>query len=125
VLIQRDHVGSSCVGALGRRDPAEDGRRDVPPLPGVGDHRHGLPVVARQQALKVTLTGRLEADPVPNLELQHLHMSTHLAEKTQALDDAVVEINQLGLGELVLAFVLITTTLYPDLFGASLLRALS
>jgi hypothetical protein len=52
-------------------------------------------------------------------------MSTHLAEKTQALDDAVVEINQLGLGELVLAFVLITTTLYPDLFGASLLRALS
>jgi hypothetical protein len=73
----------------------------------------------------VTLTGRLEADPVPNLELQHLHMSTHLAEKTQALDDAVVEINQLGLGELVLAFVLITTTLYPDLFGASLLRALS
>jgi hypothetical protein len=28
-------------------------------------------------------------------------MSAHLAEKAQALDDAVVEINQLGLGQLV------------------------
>ena len=100
-IFQQDHVGSSRVGALGRLDPAEDSGRDVPPLPGVGDHRHGLLVVARQHALELTLAGRLEGDPVTNLELQHLHMSAHLVEKAQALDDAVVEIDKLGLGQLV------------------------
>ena len=70
-------------------------------MPGVGDHRHGLLVVARQHALKVTLAGRLEADPISDLELQHLHMSAQLVEKVQALDDAVIKIDQLSLGELV------------------------
>src|SRR5918995_798671 len=95
-LIQHDHVGSSRVGAFGRLNPPEKGRRDVPPLPSVGDYRHGLLVVARQHALKLTLAGRLESDPVTDLELQHLHMSAHLVEKAQALDDAVVEVNKLG-----------------------------
>src|SRR3712207_5042115 len=98
---EREHAGSSRVGALGRLDPTEDSGRNVPLLPRVGVHRHGLLVVARQHALKPTLAGRLAGDTVPNLELQHLHMSAHLVEKTQARDDAVVEIDEFGLGQLV------------------------
>ena len=98
---EREHAGTSRVGALGRLDPTEDSGRDVPLLPSVGDHRHSLLVVARQHALKTTLAGRLEGDTVSNPEFHHLYMSAHLVEKTQALDDAVVEIDEFGLGQLV------------------------
>src|SRR5215207_6884236 len=82
-LAQQNHVraGAALALVLGRHGLAEEGGRDVPLPSLVGDNRHGLFVVARQHALDRPLTRRPEGDPIPDLELQHLHMGSHLLEK--------------------------------------------
>src|SRR3954466_12198772 len=102
-LAQQDHVrpGAALALALERHGLAEEGGGDVPLPSLVGDDRHGLLVVARQHALDRPLSRRLEADPIADLELQHLHMGSHLVEKAQARNDAVVEVDELGLAQLV------------------------
>ena len=49
---------------LGRHSLAEEGGGDIPLPPIVGDHRHGLLVVARQHALNRSLSWRAEGDPI-------------------------------------------------------------
>ena len=71
----------------------------LPPF--VGDDRHCLFVVARQHAFDPTLSRGLEGDPIADLELQHLRMCPHLVEKAQPRDNAMVEIDEFGLGQLV------------------------
>jgi hypothetical protein len=51
--------------------------------------------------LNPALSRGLEGDPISDLELHHLHMGPHLLEKAQARDDAVIEVNEFGLGQLV------------------------
>src|SRR5208337_1877145 len=84
---------------LRRYDPAEEVRRDVPLPTVVGDDRHRLLVVARQQAFDPSLPRRPEGDPVTDPEFQHFRMRPHLVEEAEARDDAVVEVDELGLGQ--------------------------
>src|SRR3954451_22624343 len=98
-LAQQDHVGAGAVLTLGRYGLAEEGGGDIPLPPIIGDDRHGLLVVACQHTLDRPMPRGLEADPIPNLELQHLHMGSHLLEKAQARNDAVVEVDELGLAQ--------------------------
>jgi hypothetical protein len=44
---------------------------------------------------------RLELNSVTNCELEHFHVRLHVMKKSQALDYAIVEIDQLRFGELV------------------------
>jgi len=45
------------------------------------------------------MTFRLKRDTVTDLELQHLGVRAHLMNEPQPLDDPVVEVDELGLGE--------------------------
>src|SRR5829696_6745060 len=71
-LAQQDHIGAGAALALalGRHGLAEEGGRDVPLPPVIGDNRYGLFVVARQHALDRPLTRGPESDPIADLELQ-------------------------------------------------------
>src|SRR5688572_18220288 len=68
-------------------------------VPVVGDYRDRLSVVARQHAFHGATAVRLEGHPVTNPELQHLLVRPHLLQKAEPLDNPVVEINQLRLGQ--------------------------
>src|SRR5271165_4248249 len=98
-LAEQDHVGSAGARRLRRYDPAEEVRRDVPLPTVVGDDRHRLLVVARQQAFDLSLPRRPEGDPVTDPEFEHFRMRPHLVEEAEARDDAVVEVDELGVSQ--------------------------
>jgi hypothetical protein len=101
VFAQQDHVGHGGVGAFGRRGLAEKGRGYVPLTTIIRDDRHGFLVVACQHALDLSVARRLKGNPITDSELQHFRMRAHLGEKPQARDDAMVEINEFRLGQLI------------------------
>jgi hypothetical protein len=47
------------------------------------------------------MAGGLKFDPFSDPELEHLNVGTHLMNKPKPLNDAVVEIDQFGLGKIV------------------------
>ena len=75
--------------------------RYVPLTTIIGDDRHGFLVVACQHAFNLPAARRLKGNPVTDSELQHFRMRVHLGKKPQARDDAVVEINEFRLGQLI------------------------
>ena len=95
-LFQPDDIaaGMAVAGASDRL--GQKARCNVPLTAVIGGHRDRLAVVAGQHALDHVPSGRLEADPVAHLELQHLVMRPHLIEQAEPLDDATVQIDQLG-----------------------------
>jgi hypothetical protein len=98
---QRDYIGHSDVGAFGRRGHAEKGRRNVPLTTIICDDCHGFLVVACQHAFDLPVARRSKGYPITDSELQHFSMGVHLGKEPQACDDAMVEINEFWLGQLI------------------------
>jgi hypothetical protein len=74
--------------------------RGYVPLPAiVGSDRDRLLVVAGQRPLQRTVCRGLEHNPIADPELQHLGMRPHLAKEPQARDDAMIEVDKLGLAQ--------------------------
>jgi hypothetical protein len=98
--MKRNDVGRSRgTGYVARS--AQHGRGYVPMLAAIGDNRDRLLVVSGQDAEYERPSVRLKTDALAQGKLQHRLVSTHLMEKAEALDDPVVQIGQLGLGEFV------------------------
>jgi hypothetical protein len=66
----------------------------VPALSVIGNHCDGLFVVASEHAFDSRAAIGLKEDAITDPELEHLGMSAHVTEETQALDDAIVQIDQ-------------------------------
>lgn len=75
--------------------------RNVPSLTIVRDHCDRLAVVTRQHPGHLAAACWLKRNTITNLELQHLRVSVHLLQEPQPFHDAIVEINELSLGQIV------------------------
>lgn len=67
---------------------------DIPPLAIVGDNAHALLVVTGESSGDLRMAIRMEPHSLSNPELHHCSMRFHIAEKTQAGDDPVVQVYQ-------------------------------
>src|SRR5271155_3522356 len=93
-LTEEDHIGRIRLRIRGRPALAEEARRYVPLSSVIGDDRDRFLIVASQHAFEPPLTRRLERNPITDPELQHLDVSSHLAENAEPGDDAMVEVDQ-------------------------------
>ena len=75
--------------------------RDVPVLSGVCDDRNALFVVTGQHPDQSGTALWAKRDTIADPELQHLRMCPHLAQKSKALNNPVVEVGKLRFGELI------------------------
>src|SRR5262249_15584342 len=73
--------------------------RDVPALAVVGDDSHGLPIVASQHADEPAMSVRLKGDAIPDLELEHLGVRSHLSQELEPGNDSVVQVDEFRLGQ--------------------------
>src|SRR3954471_1944994 len=62
----------------------------------IGDYGNRLAIVARQHALNRAAPVRLEGDPLANLELEHVRVSSDVLQQTKALDNPMIEVDQFG-----------------------------
>jgi hypothetical protein len=94
-------VRAAVAGAAGVDDLAQERRGDVPPLAGLGDDGDRLLVVARKHADDHAAALGLKPHTVADLEIQHLFVRARLVHEAQALDDAIIQIDQLRFGQAV------------------------
>jgi len=64
----------------------------------VGDDRDRLSVVPGKHSRYWTAALRLEGNAITDSELKHVGMCPHLIEKTEALHDSVVQVDEFSLG---------------------------
>lgn len=87
--------------SAGFDNPVQEVWRNVPTLSGRRDDGNRLFVVARENANDHHATLGLKRDAVPDFEVQHPLVRSRLMQESQALDDAVVEVDEFGFGEAV------------------------
>ena len=75
--------------------PTKKPGRYVPALTAIGDHRHRLLVVASEHADHRFAPVGLKLDAVAYPELEHFGVGPHLMQEPEALDYAIVEVDQL------------------------------
>jgi hypothetical protein len=85
------------VDTLRATDSAQQTWGDVPALTTFGDNCHRLFVVAREHSNYQGTTFCLKRHTIPDPELQHLGMGSHVVQEFQPLDNTVVKINQFKL----------------------------
>ena len=68
---------------------------NIPMLAGIGDDSDRLLVVTRENPHHLRASCRLEPHSLANPKIQHLHMGPHLAQKTKAGHNLVIEFKQL------------------------------
>src|ERR1700722_5026805 len=74
----------------------EQARRHVPVLPGIGDHRDGLLVVARQDSHQLRLPVRVEFHAFSDAEIQHRAVRAHLFQDSQPSHHLVIQLDEFG-----------------------------
>jgi hypothetical protein len=75
--------------------------RDIPALTRIGQHGDGLLVVPGEHTDRAWLSARLEFNPLADPELQHFRVRSHLLQKAKAFEDPMVQVDELGFGQLV------------------------
>ena len=65
----------------------------------IGEDRDGFAVVSHQHSLNRTRPIRLKRDPLADPEFEHINVGAHLLQQAQALDDAVVKVDEFCLGQ--------------------------
>jgi hypothetical protein len=79
----------------------QQARCDIPTFAAFGDDRNSFPVVPREYANQHGSTFWLKRDAVADPEVKHARVGACLIQEPQAFDNAVVEINQFLLREVV------------------------
>ena len=67
----------------------------------VGDYRDGLLVIASQNSENRISTVRLKCNPIANPELKHGFVGMYLTHESEALHDAMVQIDEFGFGQMI------------------------
>src|SRR5262249_6523539 len=98
---ERNHLRLTDLRLSSDVDLTQETGRHIPVLPLVGDDRHRLLIIAGQHACYRRLPLWVEGHAVANLELQHVRVRTHLLQEPQPLDNAMIQSNQFGFGEVV------------------------
>ena len=65
----------------------------------IGSDRDGFAVVAHQHSLNRVPPIGLKRNPLADPEFEHVNVGAHLLQQAQALDDAVVEVDEFWLGQ--------------------------
>jgi len=90
-----DYFRITGMRGVSRHASAQKVWRYVPSLSVIGYHCDGFFVVASEHAFDSRAAIGLKGDPITDPEFEHLSVSAHVTDKTEALDDAIVQINQL------------------------------
>ncbi len=78
-------------------------------LPGIGDHGNGFSIIAGHDPEQRRMPFGMKRDTFADLEIQHMRVRAHLAQKTQTLHNPVVQIDELRLAEPVnMIFILVS-----------------
>ena len=72
---------------------------DIPPLAVVGNYAHALFVVPSEESSDLRMSSRMKPHSFSNPELHHGRMRSHIAEKAQAGNDPMIQVDQFFFGE--------------------------
>lgn len=98
-LVDHLHWRGGRRACAGRLQLAQEDRRDVPLLAGLGDQGDGLAAVLGDDAEEHRVTFGLEGHLLADAEVEHAGVQLHLVQELQPRDDAVVQLDEFGFRE--------------------------